>query len=83
MTSNPPAEQLPADALPADALPVERDKTGLVVDTRHDMHANHRDPQHQAVQQDLTIGILPLAIASFLVLAFVVAAWTFLAAGAG
>ena len=83
MTSNPPAEQLPAEPLPAETLPAERDKTGLVVDTRHDMHVDHRDPQHQAVQQDLTIGILPLAIASFLVLAFVVAAWTVLAAGAG
>ena len=68
---------------PPDNLPVERDKTGLVVDTGHDMHADHQDPQHQTVQQDLTIAILPLAIASFLVLSFVVAAWTFLAAGAG
>ena len=73
MTTNPRTQNLPA----------ERDESGLVVDTTHDMHADHRDPQHQAVKQDLSIGILPLAVASFLVLAFVVAAWTFLAAGAG
>ena len=73
MTTTPPGENVPA----------ERDKTGLVVDTRNEMHADHHDPQRQAVQQDLTIAILPLAIAIFLVLAFVVAAWTFLAAGAG
>ena len=61
-------------------LPATRDESTLVVDTSHEMHANHHDPQHQEVRQNLGVAVLPLAIATFLVLAFVVAAWTFLAA---
>ncbi len=63
-------------------LPAPRDDAALVVDTAHDMHADHHDPQHQEVQQNLGVALLPLAIIAFLVLSFVVAAWTFLAAGA-
>ncbi len=61
-------------------LPATRDEGSLVVDTTGDLHTNHHDPQHQEVRQNLAVAALPLAIATFLVLAFVVAAWTFLAA---
>ena len=61
-------------------LPATRDEGSLAVDTAHDLHADHHDPQHQDVRQNLAVAALPLAIATFLVLAFVVAAWTFLAA---
>jgi hypothetical protein len=62
-------------------LPARRDEGALVVDTSRELHADHVDPQHQVVRQNLRVAILPLAIAAFLVLGFVVAAWTFLAAG--
>ena len=62
-------------------VPVARDEGALVVDTSHELHADHHDPQAQEVQQNLRVALLPLAIAAFVVLAFVVAAWTFLAAG--
>ncbi len=45
-----------------------------------DLHAGHEDPQHQQVQQNIGAGLLPLALIILLVLAFVAAAWTFLAA---
>jgi len=60
--------------------PTTRPEAPLVVDTVHDMHRDHLDPQHQEVQQNLAVGVLPLAIVAFLVMAFVAAAWTFLAA---
>jgi len=56
-------------------LPATRsEETGL------ELHANHHDPQHQEVQQNLGAGLLPLALIILLLLAFVAAAWTFLAA---
>ncbi|MGH2455714.1 MAG: hypothetical protein ACRDHD_05595 [Candidatus Limnocylindria bacterium] len=61
-------------------LPAPREEAPLVVDTVHDLHADHQDPQHQEVQQNLSVALLPLALLAFLVLTFVVAAWTFLAA---
>ena len=62
-------------------LPATRqDEAPLVVDTVHDMHPDHLDPQHQYVQQNVGAGLIPLALIVLLVLAFVAAAWTFLAA---
>jgi hypothetical protein len=53
---------------------------GLVLDTTHDLHGDHIDPQRQTAQQNIRVALLPLAIIAFLVIAFVAAAWTFLAA---
>ena len=64
-------------------LPARQEHGELVVDTVHDMHADHHDPQHQDVQQNLAVALLPLALIALLVLVFVAAAWTFLAASAG
>jgi len=61
-------------------LPATHKETGLVLDTTHDLHGDHVDPQQQVTHQNLRVALLPLAIVAFLVLAFVAAAWTFLAA---
>lgn len=61
-------------------VPQAGEEHGLVLDTTHDLHADHHDPQQQVVQQNLRVALLPLAIVAFVVLAFVAAAWTFLAA---
>jgi hypothetical protein len=45
-----------------------------------ELHVDHRDPQHQQVQQNVSAGLIPLALIILLLLAFVAAAWTFLAA---
>ena len=60
-------------------LPATREETGLVLDTTHDLHGDHVDPQQQVTAQNLRVALLPLAIIAFLVIAFVAAAWTFLA----
>jgi hypothetical protein len=64
-------------------LPARQEQGELVVDTVHDLHADHRDPQHQDVRQNVAVAFLPLALMTLLLLAFVAAAWTFLAASAG
>jgi hypothetical protein len=51
-----------------------------VVDTVHDLHADHVDPQHQYVQQNIGAALVPLAVIVVLLLAFIAAAWTFFAA---
>ena len=61
-------------------VPANLEETGLVLDTTHDLHGDHIDPQLQVVQQNLRVALLPLAIIAFVVLAFIAAAWTFLAA---
>jgi len=61
-------------------LPARRDEAPLVVDTVHDLHADHHDPQSQEVQQNLAVALIPLALIAFLVVSFAAAAWTFLAA---
>jgi hypothetical protein len=62
-------------------LPATRPEAApLVVDTVHDMHADHVDPQHQYVQQNIGAGLIPLAVVVLIVLAFIAAAWTFFAA---
>ena len=64
-------------------LPARQETGELVVDTVHDMHPDHHDPQHQEVQQNVTVALLPLALIALLVVTFVLAAWTFLAAQPG
>jgi hypothetical protein len=61
-------------------LPARQEHGELVVDTVHDLHADHHDPQHQELQQNLGVALLPLAVIALLLLTFVAAAWTFLAA---
>ena len=56
------------------------EERSIVVDTVHDLHADHLDPQHQEIQQNLWVALLPLALIVLLVLAFVAAAWTILVA---
>jgi len=58
--------------------PSERQE--IVVDTIHDLHADHRDPQHQVIQQNLWVALLPLALIAFVVLGFVASVWTILVA---
>jgi hypothetical protein len=64
-------------------LPARQEHGELVVDTVHDMHADHHDPQHQEVQQNIGVAFLPLALIALLVVTFIAAAWTFLAAMPG
>lgn len=61
-------------------VPTTLDETGLVLDTTHDLHGDHVDPQIQVVRQNVRVALLPLAIIAFTVIAFIAAAWTFLAA---
>lgn len=61
-------------------VPAARDEHALVPDTTGDLHPDHRDPQAQDVQQNLWAVMLPLAILAFLMVSFVAAAWTFIAA---
>jgi hypothetical protein len=62
-------------------LPATRPEDGaMVVDTIHDLHADHHDPQHQVIEQNVAVGLLPLALVTLLLAIFVAAAWTFLAA---
>jgi hypothetical protein len=62
-------------------LPATRpDEAPLVIDTVHDLHADHVDPQHQYVQQNIGAALVPLAVVIVLLLAFIAAAWTFFAA---
>ena len=61
-------------------LPAPRAEGPLVIDTTHDLHPDHHDPQHQEVRQNLSVALLPIALIVLAVLAFVAAAWTFVAA---
>jgi hypothetical protein len=56
-------------------LPVTRSEPGAP-----QLHAGQDGPQQQQVQQNVGAGLLPLALVILLLLAFVAAAWTFLAA---
>ena len=55
-------------------------KPGLVVDTIHDLHADHHDPQHQDVNQNLLVALVPLALWPSSCSASWPSVWTFLAA---
>jgi hypothetical protein len=61
-------------------VPATAEETGLVLDTTHDLHGDHVDPQLQVVRQNLRVALLPLAIITFILIAFIAAAWTFLTA---
>ena len=61
-------------------VPATAEETGLVLDTTHDLHGDHVDPQLQVVRQNVRVALLPLAIIAFTLIAFVAAAWTFLTA---
>jgi hypothetical protein len=61
-------------------LPAAPAEHGLTLDMEHDLHADHADPQRQVVRQNLRVGLLPLALIAFMLIAFIAAAWTFLAA---
>lgn len=61
-------------------VPAVHEETGLVLDTVHDLHGDHVDPQLQVVQQNIRVALLPLAIIAFTLIAFIAAAWTFLTA---
>ena len=61
-------------------VPATTEETGLVLDTVHDLHVDHVDPQLQVVRQNLRVALLPLAIIAFTLVAFIAAAWTFLTA---
>jgi hypothetical protein len=52
----------------------------IVVDTIHDLHAGQPDPQHQVVEQNLWVALLPLALIAFVALGFVASVWTILVA---
>ena len=52
----------------------------IVVDTIHDLHPDHHDPQHQELRQNVMVALLPLALIVFGVLTFIAATWTVLAA---
>ena len=52
----------------------------IVVDTVHDLHEDHSDPQQQTVQQNLWVALLPLALIAIVVLGFVASVWTILVA---
>ena len=59
-------------------VPARAEETGLVLDTTHDLHGDHLDPQVQVVRQNVRVALLPLAIIAFTLIALVAAAWTFL-----
>ena len=61
-------------------LPARHEESSLVVDTTHDLHPDHHDPQHQEVEQNLGVALVPLALIVFAAVVFIAAAWTFLAA---
>jgi hypothetical protein len=59
-------------------VPATAEEHGLVLDTTHDLHGDHVDPQVQAVRQNVRVALLPLAIIAFTLIALIAAAWTFL-----
>jgi hypothetical protein len=61
-------------------VPATKEETALVLDTVHDLHGDHVDPQLQVVRQNIRVALLPLAIIAFTLIAFIAAAWTFLTA---
>jgi len=64
----------------AQNVPAKTEEHGLVLDTTHDLHTDHVDPQIQVQHQNIRVALLPLAIIAFTLIAFIAAAWTFLTA---
>ena len=60
--------------------PASHERSALVVDTIHELHVDHQDPQRQETRQNVAVALLPLALIAFGVLVFVAAAWTILLA---
>jgi hypothetical protein len=62
-------------------LPATRNEDAALVIAGSDepVTAEH-DPQHQEVQQNIAAGLIPLALVVLLLVLFIAAAWTFLAA---
>jgi hypothetical protein len=60
--------------------PARREESSLVVDTIHELHPDHRDPQQQTHRQNVAVALLPLALIAFGALVFVAAAWTIVVA---
>ena len=61
-------------------VPATAEEHGLVLDTTHDLHQDHLDPQLQVTHQNIRVALLPLAVIAFTLIAFIAAAWTFLTA---
>ena len=62
-------------------VPATREEgTQLAVDRGQQLVPEAHDPQHQEVQQNVSVALVPLALVVLLLLAFIAAAWTFLAA---
>ena len=61
----------------------QSEEVRLAVPGEGELPEDHRDPQHQEVQQNVGAALVPLAVIALLVLAFIAAAWTFLAAQPG
>lgn len=59
-------------------LPARHDDASLAVDA--ESGAGVEAPRPPTVQQNVSVALLPLAVIALLVLAFIAAAWTFLAA---
>jgi hypothetical protein len=61
-------------------LPAERVTTAIVERPQEASEPPPAEPQTLAGRQNLSVAALPLALVAFIVVAIVVAAWTFLAA---
>ena len=61
-------------------LPVRQDDAPLATDADGAAPGAPAGPGQPAVQQNVAVALLPLALITLLVLAFIAAAWTFLAA---
>ena len=59
-------------------LPARQDDAPLAMDTQQP--GAEDGPRQAAARQNVAVALLPLALITLLVLAFIAAAWTFLAA---
>lgn len=61
-------------------LPARQDDAPLATDTQQPAPGAQDGPRPPAARQNVAVALLPLALITLLVLAFIAAAWTFLAA---
>ena len=61
-------------------LPATQGEGGLVESVAAEATPDQRPAARQAPQQNLRDALLPMAIVAFLIVSFIAAAWTFLAA---